>query len=71
MKRIKATGAVLIVVGVLALIVGRISYVTHQELVNVGPYRTPIETRKVIPLRPLGVLTIIGGIILIVAGRGA
>ncbi len=70
MKRIKAAGVVLIAVGVLALIVGRISYTTHKELITVGPYQTPLETRKVIPLRPLGILTILGGMILIIAGRG-
>lgn len=69
MKRIKAAGVVLIAVGVLALIVGRISYTTHKELITVGPYQTPLETRKVIPLRPLGILTILGGMILIIAGR--
>ncbi len=69
MKRIKAAGVVLIAVGGLALVVGRISYTTHKELITVGPYRTPLETRRVIPLRPLGVLTILGGTILIIAGR--
>ena len=68
-KRIKAAGVVLIVVGVLALIVGRISYITHKEFIMVGPYQTPLETRKIIPLRPLGALAVLGGVILIVAGR--
>lgn len=69
MKRAKAAGAVLIVAGVLALIVGRISYLTHKEVVTVGAYQVPLETRRVIPLRPLGGLAILGGIILIVAER--
>ncbi len=37
MKRIKVAGAVLIAVGVLALILGRVSYTTHKELITVGP----------------------------------
>jgi hypothetical protein len=71
MKRIKPAGVVLVAVGVLALIVGRISYTTHKEMIKVGPYQTPLETRKVIPLRPLGALTLLGGIILIIAGGEA
>jgi hypothetical protein len=67
MKRIKA-GGVLIAVGLLALIVGRVSYRTQREVVTIGPYQTPIETRRVIPLRPFGALSILGGLILI-AGR--
>jgi hypothetical protein len=65
MKRIKATGVVLIAVGVLALIVGRISYATHKDVVTIGPYQTPIETRRVVTVRPFGVLSILGGLILI------
>ena len=71
MKRIKLAGVVLVAVGVLALIVGRISYTTHKEMIKVGPYQTLLETRKVIPLRPLGALTLLGGIILIIAGGEA
>jgi hypothetical protein len=69
MKRIKSTGVVLIAVGVLALIVGRIGYTTHKEVVTIGPYHTPIETRRVISLRPLGALSILGGLILITGGK--
>ena len=69
MKRIKATGVVLIAVGVLALIGGRISYRTHKDVVTLGPYQTPIETRRIVPLRPLGVLSIVAGHILIAGGK--
>ena len=68
MRRTKA-GAVFIALGVLALIAGRISYKTHKELITVGPYKTSLDTRKVIPLRPWGALAVLGGIILIVAGK--
>ena len=69
MKRIKATGVILIAVGVLALIVGRIGYTTHKDAVTIGPYQTSIETRRVVPLRPVGALSILGGLILIVGGQ--
>jgi len=60
---------VLVVVGVLALIVGRISYQTHKDVVTIGPYQTPIETRRVVSLRPFGALSILGGFILIAGGK--
>jgi hypothetical protein len=65
MKKIKAAGVVLIAVGAIALIMGRISYTTQKELITVGPYQTPIETRRVISLRPFGALSVLGGLILI------
>ena len=68
-KRMKVLGLVLIAAGVLALIVGRISYTTQRSLITVGPYQTPLVTRRVIPLRGLGTLAIVGGALLIVAGK--
>ena len=68
-KRIKAAGVVLIAVGVVALIVGRISYTIHKEVVTIGPYQTPVETRRVVPVRPFGALSVLGGLILIAGGK--
>ena|SRR5215472_14753708 len=68
-KRIKAAGVVLIAVGMLALGVGRISYSVHKEVVTIGPYQTPVETRRIIPLRPFGALCILGGLILVVGSK--
>ncbi len=65
----KLLGVVLIAVGVLALVVGRISYTTQRDLITIGPYQTPLETRRVIPLRGLGALAVVGGALLIVAGK--
>src|SRR6516225_10150258 len=68
-KRIKAAGVVLIAVGVLALILGRISYSIRKEVVTIGPYQTPVETRRIVPLRPFGALSVLGGLILIAGGK--
>ena len=70
-RRIKAGGVVLIAVGVVALGVGRISYTIHKEVVTIGPYQTPVVTRRIIPLRPFGALSILGGLILIAGGKRA
>jgi hypothetical protein len=68
-KRIKAAGVVLIAVGLLALIVGRISYSIRKEVVTIGPYQTPVATRRVVPLRPFGALSVLGGLLLIAGGK--
>lgn len=65
----KLLGGVLIALGVLALVVGRISYTTQRELITIGPCQTPLETRRVIPLRGLGALAVVGGALLIVVGK--
>jgi hypothetical protein len=70
-KWIKAIGVVLITVGALALIVGRTSFRTRQEVITIGPYQTPLETRRVVSLHPFGLLSILGGLILIVGGKRA
>jgi hypothetical protein len=68
-QRIKTAGVVLIVMGVLALILGRISYSIRKEVVTIGPYQTPVETRRIVPLRPFGALSVLGGLILIAGGK--
>lgn len=68
-KRMEVLGLILIVVGALAVVVGRISYTTQRDLITIGPYQTPLETRRVIPLRGLGTLAIVGGALLIVARK--
>ena len=68
-QRIKTAGVVLIAMGVLALIVGRISYSIRKEVVTIGPYQTPVETRRVVPLRPFGALSVLGGLILIAGAK--
>ncbi len=62
-------GVLLIVLSVAALIVGRISYATEQDVMKVGPMQATVETRKVIPLPPvLSGLVLAGGILLVYVG---
>ncbi len=65
----KITGLVLIVIGVVALAIGGISYTKREKVVDIGPIEATAETRETIPLPPLlGGLALAGGVALMIAG---
>ncbi len=64
-----ATGIVLIVVGVLALVYQGISYTTRENVLKIGPIEANRETTKTIPLPPvIGGIALLGGIVLVLTG---
>lgn len=67
----KTAAIVLIVVGVIALAYGGISYTREKKVVDLGPIEATTKTRETIPLPPvLGIAAIAGGIVLlVVSGR--
>ncbi|PYR90535.1 MAG: DUF3185 domain-containing protein [Acidobacteria bacterium] len=67
----KIAAIVLIVVGVIALAYGGISYTKEKKVLDVGPLQASTKTRETIPLPPvLGVVAIAGGVVLlVVSGR--
>ena len=67
----KMAAIVLIVVGVIALAYGGISYTREKKVIDIGPLEATTKTRETIPLPPvLGVAAIAGGIVLlVVSGR--
>lgn len=65
----KIVGIILIVLGVIALAYGGISYTREEEILDVGPIEATAERRETIPLPPiLGGLALAGGIVLLIAG---
>jgi hypothetical protein len=65
----KLTGIILIVLGVVALAYGGITYTTREKVLDVGPIEATAERRETIPLPPvLGALALVGGIALLIAG---
>lgn len=65
----KIVGGILIVLGIVALIYGGISYTREETILDVGPIEATAERRETIPLPPvLGAIALIGGIVLMVAG---
>ena len=65
----KLVGIALIVIGLIALAYGGISYTTREKVLDIGPIEATQETRKTIPLPPLlGGLALAGGVVLLIVG---
>jgi uncharacterized membrane protein HdeD (DUF308 family) len=67
----RLAGIVLIVLGVLALAYGGITYTSRETIVDIGPIEATAERERSVPLPPvLGAAALVGGIVLVVvAGR--
>ena len=64
----KIVGIVLIVIGVISLALGGISYTRREKVIDLGPIQATAERQKTIPLPPLlGGLALAGGVVLLVA----
>ena len=61
----------LIVLGIVALLYGGITYTKREKILDIGPIEATTKKRETIPLPPLfGALAIVGGIALfVVEGR--
>ncbi|MCI0415477.1 DUF3185 domain-containing protein [bacterium] len=65
----KTIGIILIILGIVALVFGGITYTKKEKVIDLGPIEATAEEKKTIPLPPvLGAISLIGGIILLVAG---
>jgi len=63
-------GIILIVLGLVGLLYGGITYTRKEKVVDIGPFEATTERRETIPLPPLvGALLFAGGIGLMIASR--
>ncbi len=63
-------GVILIVIGLIGLVWGGISYTREEKVLDLGPIEATAERRETIPVTPVvGGLALAGGIILLVAAR--
>lgn len=70
MKPAGIIGIILIVVGVIALAYGGITYTKREKVIDAGPLQVSADREKTIPLPPiLGGLCLVGGIVLVLAGN--
>ncbi|HXO06292.1 MAG TPA: hypothetical protein VN884_11755 [Candidatus Sulfotelmatobacter sp.] len=70
MKTLPVIGLILIVLGIISFAYQGINYTTHKKIVDIGPIQASTTEHKTIPLPPiLGGLALVGGIILLVAGK--
>jgi len=65
----KLIGILLIVIGIVALAIGGISYIDREKVLDIGPLEATTETRKTIPLSPIaGIASIVAGVALVSVG---
>lgn len=65
----KLIGALLIIFGIVALVLGGITYTKREKVLDIGPIKATAEHEKTIPLSPIvGIASLAGGIALLVAG---
>ena len=63
----KIAAMVLIVIGVISLAYGGISYTRETKVLDIGPIEATTRTRETIPLPPvLGIAAIAGGVLMLV-----
>jgi hypothetical protein len=66
---LRIVGLVLIVLGLVALATGGLTYTRKEKVLDIGPVEATAERRERIPLPPiLGGAALAGGIVLLVAG---
>lgn len=68
----RIVGIALIVLGIVALAYGGISYTRREKVLDIGPIEATAERRHTIPLPPvLGGLALAGGVVLLIYGSKA
>lgn len=68
----KTLGIILIVLGLAGLAWGGFSYTTREKVVDVGPIHATRDKTHNVPLPPIfGAVALIGGVVLLAAGRKA
>ena len=69
MKPLTIVGALLIVLGVVALVYQGITYTSRETVLDIGPVHATADREKTIPLSPIvGIGAVAGGVALLVVG---
>jgi hypothetical protein len=69
MKPLAVIGAVLIVIGLAALVYQGITYTTRETVIDIGPVHATANREKTLPLPPVvGIAAVAGGVALLIAG---
>ena len=70
MKPTGIIGVILIVIGIIALAYGGITYTKREKVLDLGPIQATAERQKAIPFPPiLGGICLVGGIVLVIVGN--
>jgi len=66
----KPLGLILIVLGLIGLAWGGFTYKTSEKVVDIGPIHATREKTHNVPLPPIaGAIAVIGGVVLLLAGK--
>ena len=69
MKMASIVGILLIVVGIIGLAYGGITYTHREKVIDIGPIQATTEKHDRLPLPPIvGGLSLAAGVVLLVAG---
>ena len=69
MKPLSIAGIALIVLGLVALVYGGITYTSRDTVVDLGPIQATADRERTFPLPPVaGIVAVVGGIALLVSG---
>jgi len=70
MKILTIVGIILIVIGVIALIYGGITYTSSKNAVDMGSMHLQVDQKHQIPLSPItGAVAVVVGVVFIIVGR--
>lgn len=62
----RVLGTILVILGIVALVWGGISWTREETIVDLGPLEARAETRETIPLPPvLGGIALVAGVVLL------
>jgi hypothetical protein len=66
----KAAGVLLIVIGLVGLLWGGISWTQEEQVLDVGPVEVNQQTEKTLPIPPIaGAVAVLAGAGVLIAGR--
>jgi hypothetical protein len=66
----RALAAVLIVLGIIGLAYGGISYTRHRKVLDLGPIEAHVDEKKTVPLPPVaGAVALLVGVALLTTRR--
>jgi uncharacterized membrane protein YidH (DUF202 family) len=68
----RAIGVVLVVLGVLAMAYGGITYTRREKVIDIGSLEASVDKKERIPISPIaGGIAVVAGLVLVFGGRRA
>jgi uncharacterized membrane protein HdeD (DUF308 family) len=69
MRPVAIVGVVLIMLGLVALVYQSVTYTSRETVIDIGPVHATADRQKTVLVPPvLGIVTVVGGVALLVAG---